>query len=67
MYVKTHDIQFQDGQTVKVSEEAGVYLAAHVAQVMRQTSNLNYRSHDDLDNSNVNNECSFVSKKFEEK
>jgi len=31
---KTHDIQFSNGGQIKISEELGVYIAAHAAQNM---------------------------------
>jgi translation initiation factor IF-1 len=32
---RTHEVELDNGQKVKISEEAGVYLSAHIAEQMK--------------------------------
>ena len=58
---KTHDIELKGGQQVKISEEAGVYLAAHIAQ---QMTNNNIRSLDEHSLRDKQENNSFIHRDF---
>ena len=65
MLDKIHSIKLHDGQRIQMSEEAGVYIAAHI-QAEHNNRSVTYRSHDDNDKSRAK-EGSFLHPEFNER
>jgi hypothetical protein len=57
-------LQLDDGKKIKISEEAGVYMAAHFAQQMRLNTS---RAVDDMNLEDSRRDASYLHKDFDER